>query len=155
MTEIYLHFLFAHYGLYGNAPVGAVLHSRPVALYGLLPICIIRLLSVVLSNLLRITNALVIQHAGELAELKKILAVDPENVMCACSLGRLHQYHTFRVSVHAAHKMFGWTSLTGIYTYTFKQRTHVRMTGATPLIHLLRLDTKTATRKRLWSCCVC
>ena len=21
MTEIYLHFLFAHYGLYGNAPV--------------------------------------------------------------------------------------------------------------------------------------
>ena len=24
MTEIYLHFLFAHYGLYGNAPVRSV-----------------------------------------------------------------------------------------------------------------------------------
>ena len=30
--------------------------------------------------------------AGELAELKKILAVDPSNVMCACSLGRWHHY---------------------------------------------------------------
>ena len=28
MTEIYLHFLFAHYGLYGNAPVSAPLVSR-------------------------------------------------------------------------------------------------------------------------------
>jgi hypothetical protein len=30
--------------------------------------------------------------AGELAELRKILAVDPDNAMCACSMGRLHQY---------------------------------------------------------------
>jgi len=29
---------------------------------------------------------------GELAELRAILQVDPDNVMCACSLGRLHQY---------------------------------------------------------------
>ena len=28
---------------------------------------------------------------GELGELKKILMVDPENLLCACSLGRLHQ----------------------------------------------------------------
>ena len=28
---------------------------------------------------------------GELKELRTILEVDPENVMCACSLGRLHQ----------------------------------------------------------------
>ena len=27
MTDIYLHFLFAHYGLYGNAPVGVPLRS--------------------------------------------------------------------------------------------------------------------------------
>ena len=29
MTEIYLHFLFAHYGLYGNAPVDGVLIYCP------------------------------------------------------------------------------------------------------------------------------
>ena len=28
MTEIYLHFLFAHYGLYGNAPVRAVVFPK-------------------------------------------------------------------------------------------------------------------------------
>ena len=28
MTEIYLHFLCAHYGLYGNAPVCTIAHSR-------------------------------------------------------------------------------------------------------------------------------
>ena len=29
---------------------------------------------------------------AELRELRAILEVDPENLMCACSLGRLHQY---------------------------------------------------------------
>ena len=31
MTEIYLHFLFAHYGLYGNAPVGGTVRTAPVS----------------------------------------------------------------------------------------------------------------------------
>ena len=30
MTEIYLHFLFHHYGLYGNAPVRSVVRYFPV-----------------------------------------------------------------------------------------------------------------------------
>ena len=33
MTEIYLHFLFAHYGLYGNAPVVVVCLKLGVALF--------------------------------------------------------------------------------------------------------------------------
>ena len=40
MTEIYLHFLFAHYGLYGNAPVGAAVGRWPVAARSQGPQCL-------------------------------------------------------------------------------------------------------------------